>query len=105
MWHARYVTAANSLDDREARIAGVAEALEVDLELLGVTAIEDKLQARPSKRPQICTGALVPEPNGSGCLVARQNRSAWHNGSFLTCQYMPAQVQPKTSSARACGHN
>jgi phospholipid-translocating ATPase len=43
-WHVRYTQAASSLEEREARIAAVAEALEVDLELLGVTAIEDKLQ-------------------------------------------------------------
>lgn len=43
-WHAQYEHAASSLDDREARIAAIAEALETDMELLGVTAIEDKLQ-------------------------------------------------------------
>lgn len=43
-WHVKYMQAASSLDERESRIAAVAEQLEVDLELLGVTAIEDKLQ-------------------------------------------------------------
>lgn len=43
-WHVKYTQAASSLDERESRIAAVAEQLEVDLELLGVTAIEDKLQ-------------------------------------------------------------
>lgn len=43
-WHAKYQTAAASLDDREMRIAAAAEQLEVQMELLGVTAIEDKLQ-------------------------------------------------------------
>ncbi len=43
-WHAQYEHAASSLDDREVRVAAIAEALETDMELLGVTAIEDKLQ-------------------------------------------------------------
>mmetsp|Transcript_7573 Transcript_7573/g.22355 ORF Transcript_7573/g.22355 Transcript_7573/m.22355 type:complete len:1298 (+) Transcript_7573:304-4197(+) len=43
-WHLKYEQAASSLDDREARIAAAAEQLEVQMELLGVTAIEDKLQ-------------------------------------------------------------
>jgi len=46
-WYAVYLQAASSLEDREARIAAVAEKLETNFELIGVTAIEDKLQARP----------------------------------------------------------
>ena len=46
-WHATYTRAASSLEEREGRIASVAEQLEQDLELLGVTAIEDKLQVDP----------------------------------------------------------
>ena len=45
-WHVLYMEAASALDDREARIAAVAEKLECGLELIGVTAIEDKLQVR-----------------------------------------------------------
>ena len=45
-WHVVYHQAASSLEDREARIAAVAEKLETNFELIGVTAIEDKLQAR-----------------------------------------------------------
>ena len=41
-----YLEAASALDDREARIAAVAEKLETNFELIGVTAIEDKLQVR-----------------------------------------------------------
>lgn len=51
-WNARYQAAAASLDDREVNIAAVAEDIEVGLELLGVTAIEDKLQ--------VCLGLDVP---------------------------------------------
>ncbi len=43
-WNRNYELAASSLEDREARIAAVSEKIERDLELVGVTAIEDKLQ-------------------------------------------------------------
>ncbi len=44
-WNAAYQAAASSLGGREARIAEVAERVERELTLVGVTAIEDKLQA------------------------------------------------------------
>ena len=40
----KYQAAAADLDHRDKLIAEVAEVVERDLELLGVTAIEDKLQ-------------------------------------------------------------
>lgn len=43
-WARSYDQAASSLEDREARIAAVSEKIERELELVGVTAIEDKLQ-------------------------------------------------------------
>ena len=43
-WNGHYELAASSLADREARIAAEAEKIERGLELVGVTAIEDKLQ-------------------------------------------------------------
>ena len=43
-WNRNYEVAASTLEDREARIAAVSEKIERDLELVGVTAIEDKLQ-------------------------------------------------------------
>ena len=43
-WNIKYQKAASALDDREARIGAVADELEADMELLGLTAIEDKLQ-------------------------------------------------------------
>ena len=67
-WHATYTRAASSLEEREGRIAAVAEQLEQGLELLGVTAIEDKLQvgARglgipsiPSRASQPCADSAV----------------------------------------------
>ena len=43
-WARRYEQAAAQLDGRRAALDAVAEELEQDLELLGATAIEDKLQ-------------------------------------------------------------
>lgn len=43
-FNATYQAAAASIDDREQRLAAVAETIEKDFELVGVTAIEDKLQ-------------------------------------------------------------
>ena len=40
----QYQAAAASIDDRDQRIAAVAELIEMDFELIGATAIEDKLQ-------------------------------------------------------------
>lgn len=43
-WDARYQDAAADLDNRDAKIAALAEEVETNLELVGCTAIEDKLQ-------------------------------------------------------------
>ena len=43
-WNATYTEAAQSLEKRDEKIAACAEAIEKELELLGATAIEDKLQ-------------------------------------------------------------
>ncbi|KNC98070.1 phospholipid-translocating P-type ATPase, flippase [Spizellomyces punctatus DAOM BR117] len=43
-WSKTYHDASTSLTDREARMDAAAELIECDLELLGATAIEDKLQ-------------------------------------------------------------
>jgi len=39
-----FQAAASSIEDREHRLAVVAESIEMDLELVGATAIEDNLQ-------------------------------------------------------------
>eukprot|EP00803_Ostreobium_quekettii_P002905 evm.model.scf_903.4 EVM.evm.TU.scf_903.4 scf_903:32108-44084(+) len=44
LWDKEYQKAASSLDDRDGKISRVADTIERDLELVGVTAIEDKLQ-------------------------------------------------------------
>lgn len=43
-FNASFQAAAASIEDRDQRIAAVAETIETDFELVGVTAIEDKLQ-------------------------------------------------------------
>jgi len=43
-WNDRYVEAKQALDNRDTKMARVMAELEVSLELLGATAIEDKLQ-------------------------------------------------------------
>ena len=43
-WEARYQTAAAALENRDAGVGALAEQLEQGMALLGVTAIEDKLQ-------------------------------------------------------------
>lgn len=43
-WNEGYQGAAANLDGREERIAAEADKIERDLQLVGVTAIEDKLQ-------------------------------------------------------------
>ena len=44
VWNARYQAAAATLAGRDAALAAAADEVERDLELVGVTAIEDKLQ-------------------------------------------------------------
>ena len=43
-WDRRYQAAAADLDDRDAQLAALYQEAEAGLELVGVTAIEDKLQ-------------------------------------------------------------
>lgn len=43
-WNAKYTDALNSLQDRDEKVAKIAEELEFDFDLVGSTALEDKLQ-------------------------------------------------------------
>lgn len=43
-WDARYQEAASAFEDRDARLDALGAEVEAELELVGVTAIEDKLQ-------------------------------------------------------------
>ena len=43
-WNTGYIEAMNSINDREAKVSRCADLLEIDFELVGSTALEDKLQ-------------------------------------------------------------
>jgi phospholipid-translocating ATPase len=43
-WNKRYIAAKADLNDRERLVAQCVEELEQDMELLGVTGVEDRLQ-------------------------------------------------------------
>lgn len=43
-WNRKYLEACQALDDRENKIESVCELIEQDFQLIGCTAIEDKLQ-------------------------------------------------------------
>ena len=45
-WSEQYKAASVALTDREAQLARVSERIEVEMDLLGATAVEDKLQVR-----------------------------------------------------------
>ena len=45
-WHEQYKAASVALVDREMALARVSERIEMDMTLLGATAVEDKLQVR-----------------------------------------------------------
>ena len=81
-WNGHYSLAASSLEDREARIAAEAEKIERGLELVGVTAIEDKLQEGvPQAINSLITANIkVPEP----CLICVQGQ----------CRFCTTQIAP-----------
>mmetsp|Transcript_7725 Transcript_7725/g.28487 ORF Transcript_7725/g.28487 Transcript_7725/m.28487 type:complete len:1174 (-) Transcript_7725:136-3657(-) len=54
-WEARYQETASSLEDREEKMEAMAEEIETSLELVGGTAIEDRLQ---DGVPEAITGLL-----------------------------------------------
>jgi len=43
-WKERFDDASQSLEDREEKVRKVVESLETDMEFLGITGVEDKLQ-------------------------------------------------------------
>lgn len=73
-WAGDYEQAASNLDDREQRIAAVSEKIERDLELVGVTAIEDKLQAG------------VPEAINKLITAGIKERCSLHFASQCWCE-------------------
>ena len=65
-----YQAASASIDDREQRLAAVAETIELDFELVGVTAIEDKLQEGVPQAIStlVNAGIKVPKALRKPCL-------------------------------------
>ncbi|QDZ20134.1 phospholipid-translocating P-type ATPase [Chloropicon primus] len=58
-WDEKYQEAAACIDDRDSRVASCAQELEVDLNLLGITAIEDKLQEGVPETIQLLSNAGI----------------------------------------------
>ena len=78
-WNRKYDAAASSLDDREALIAAESAKIERDLELVGVTAIEDKLQEGV---PQAINSLITANIKVRCC---RRSRSClWRRRSYKT---------------------
>lgn len=48
-WLEKYITASQSTGDRDKEVDAVCEKIEVELELVGCSAIEDKLQVNVGK--------------------------------------------------------
>ena len=44
LWHAKYNEAQSSFTNRDSNVREIFETLERDMELLGITGVEDKLQ-------------------------------------------------------------
>lgn len=59
-WDAAYQEAAGSLSsDGDMKVNQIADALEKDLELVGITAIEDKLQVASYSEGILCSIILL----------------------------------------------
>lgn len=78
-WDERYQEAAGQLQGRDEALAALGNEIETDLELVGVTAIEDKLQDGVPQAIQSLLSAglkvrlylpdLSPQPNFSLCHI------------------------------------
>ena len=80
-WDARYQEAAATLENRDAAIAKAAADIESDLDLVGSTAIEDKLQEGvPAAIQSLLDAGIKVKPlpgwtgrlNLLGCTVRQQ---------------------------------
>ena len=60
-WDRRYQEAAASFVGRDEKLEALGKEIEQGLELIGVTAIEDKLQARRWRGGEAAAGRLGPE--------------------------------------------
>ena len=97
-WDQRYQQAAGSLDDRDKKIAECMREIEVDIDLIGVTAIEDKLQ---DGVPAAIQSLLEAGMKVSSVL----HRSTWacsacREGSDCGCQSLLEMSTSTSSLAR-----
>ena len=58
-WDQKYQEAAASIEERDSKIASCAEEIETELNLLGITAIEDKLQEGVPETIEMLTDAGI----------------------------------------------
>lgn len=58
-WDQRYQEAASSFVDRDEKLDALGKEIEQGLELIGVTAIEDKLQVRPQAWSVCCSAPEI----------------------------------------------
>ena len=75
-WHEQYKAASVALVDREMALARVSERIEVDMTLLGATAVEDKLQVRREGGAALCHGEGVGGHDFVGGQVAGEESPA-----------------------------
>jgi hypothetical protein len=70
-------TASIALDNREERLEKVAEAIEVDLQLIGASAIEDKLQ-------DVSAYILIMNVCVVTCRVCRKRSPPYYSPAFVS---------------------
>ena len=58
-WNQRQIDAKQSMEDREQKVMDVDNSVEVELELVGATAIEDKLQEDVADTIEFCKSAGI----------------------------------------------
>jgi hypothetical protein len=86
-----FQAAASSIEDREQRLEVVAETIEMDFELLGATAIEDKLQegVPDAIRSLVNAGIKVISPSSFCMLLALSGVQGPIQGQILGYQWKP----------------
>lgn len=102
-WEAEYDAASVALDDREGKIAAVSEKIEQDLELLGATAVEDKLQVGYQRGQAICCSLLSVALNAlCWCCVASLVCYLQSVHSLLAAGYMNRRLCKSKRSYCTC---
>lgn len=104
-WQRSFQEASVALTGRDVALAAVAERLEQDLQLLGATAVEDRLQEgvpqaiatllraglKVQSRLYIVVGSCMAQVSGAFkccCLLANQTGVSVQRTEFHTCSVM-----------------